>query len=327
MLTGGGLLVLAPGRWPADPETVARHLLELPAVTVLVADPAVVPASAAPVVAAADVCLSTTPEVAAPWVAAGLDTVERPVTEHPLAAYALVSLTRISHRLGTVEAICAESATYAALLGSRDHHKWLAARPPRRPRPEPADPVLVDLREDTIGITLNRPHVRNAVDRTLRDGLVAALEVAETMPAMRVELRGSGACFSAGGDLDEFGEVDDPATAHAVRATRHPALALARLADRTTAHVHGHCVGAGVELAAMAGRVIADPGTTFRLPEIAMGLIPGAGGTCSLVRRTGRQRADWLMLAGAVFDASAALGWHLVDEVAAVPHSDLDTRS
>lgn len=336
ILGGDGVLLLAPGRWPTAPEVVARNLAGIPAVTVLLADPASVPVESTAVVDAVDLCLSSTAQAPTGWIGQGgpgceagsgtrpsrsrrgLGDVARVVAEHTLAAYALVALTRTSQRLSIVDAIWAESATYSTLLGSNDYGKWLADRPVPRLRTEPAEPVLVDLAHDTLSITLHRPHVRNAVNRTLRDGLVAALELAEAMPEVRVELRGSGPCFSSGGDLAEFGEVEDPATAHAVRATRHPALALARVADRTTAYVHGACVGAGVELAALAGCVVADPGATFRLPEVAMGLVPGAGGTCSLVRRIGRQRANWLMLTGAEIDAPTAAAWGLVDEIAPV---------
>jgi enoyl-CoA hydratase/carnithine racemase len=79
--------------------------------------------------------------------------------------------------------------------------------------------------------------------------------------------------------------------------------------------VHGACAGAGVELPAFAGRVIADPGTTFLLPELAMGLIPGAGGTVSLPRRIGRERTAKLALSGEPIDAKTALDWGLVDEL------------
>ena len=85
--------------------------------------------------------------------------------------------------------------------------------------------------------------------------------------------------------------------------------------SRTTAFVHGGVVGAGVELAAFARQVVAANGTTFRLPEVAMGLIPGAGGTVSVTGRIGRWRAAWLMLTGSVLDARRARIWGLVDHV------------
>jgi enoyl-CoA hydratase/carnithine racemase len=60
---------------------------------------------------------------------------------------------------------------------------------------------------------------------------------------------------------------------------------------------------------------VADPDARFLLPEVAMGLVPGAGGTCSIPRRIGRQRCAWLALTGAAIDAQMALAWGLVDEV------------
>jgi enoyl-CoA hydratase/carnithine racemase len=59
--------------------------------------------------------------------------------------------------------------------------------------------------------------------------------------------------------------------------------------------------------------VIAAPDTFFRLPEVAMGLIPGAGGTVSIPRRIGRHRTNWLGISGAVIDAEVALDWGLID--------------
>ena len=99
--------------------------------------------------------------------------------------------------------------------------------------------------------------------------------------------------------------------AHAVRTARSPGLLLAELA--ATARVHGACIGAGVELPAFCARVEADPGAWFRLPEISMGLIPGAGGTVSLLARLGRHRLNWLAVSGAPLDAAKALEWGLVD--------------
>jgi enoyl-CoA hydratase/carnithine racemase len=80
-------------------------------------------------------------------------------------------------------------------------------------------------------------------------------------------------------------------------------------------HVHGPCVGAGVEIPAFAGRVIAAAGTTFTLPEVAMGLIPGAGGTVSIPRRVGRWRALYLAMTGRALDARTALSWGLIDRI------------
>jgi enoyl-CoA hydratase/carnithine racemase len=151
----------------------------------------------------------------------------------------------------------------------------------------------------------------------VRDGLVAALELAVLDDTVaEVVLGGAGRCFSAGGDLDEFGTAPDPVTAHFVRTFGGAARLLHRVARRTTARVHGVCVGAGIELPAFAHRVVAAPDAAFRLPEVAMGLIPGAGGTVGIPRRIGRWRTLYLALSGRTVSAHTALAWGLVDEVA-----------
>ena len=131
-------------------------------------------------------------------------------------------------------------------------------------------------------------------------------------------LTGAGPAFCAGGDLDEFGTAPDLVSAHFVRTRAGAALPLHRLAGRTEVRVHGACVGAGVELPAFAGRVLAAPTATFRLPELGMGLIPGAGGTVSLPRRIGRWRTLFAALSGEPLDAVTALAWGLADEIAHV---------
>jgi enoyl-CoA hydratase/carnithine racemase len=127
-------------------------------------------------------------------------------------------------------------------------------------------------------------------------------------------LRGKGPAFSSGGDLAEFGTAADPVTAHAIRISRSPGLLLDALGD-VTAVIQGPCVGAGVELPAFCRRVAARPDTSFRLPEVGMGLVPGAGGTASLPRRIGRQRTAFLALTGDSLPVETALQWGLVDEI------------
>jgi len=88
-----------------------------------------------------------------------------------------------------------------------------------------------------------------------------------------------------------------------------------QLRDRMTVRVHGSCIGAGVELPGFARRVVASEDATFRLPEIGMGLIPGAGGTVSLPRRIGAARTMLLALSGIRLSATDAERWGLVDAV------------
>ncbi|MCU1600958.1 MAG: hypothetical protein JWO22_1667 [Frankiales bacterium] len=141
------------------------------------------------------------------------------------------------------------------------------------------------------------------------------LEVARYDASVSVELRGRGASFCSGGDLDEFGTATDLAAAHEVRVNQSAGARVHGVRDRTTAFLHGACIGAGLEVPAFAGRVVAHPDAVLQLPELSMGLVPGAGGTVSVVKRIGRWRTAWMVLSGEPVDAATALQWGLVDEV------------
>jgi enoyl-CoA hydratase/carnithine racemase len=228
----------------------------------------------------------------------------------------LGQVLRASGGLPVPAALDVESFAYSTLLGGAEFRRWLAANGGRRLPPMVTDPVLVDREDDVLRVTLNRPERRNAYGRQLRDALADALRVAVLDPSVeRVVLDGAGPSFCSGGDLAEFGTTPDLATAHFVRTLAGAALLVSALRERVEVRVHGPCVGAGVELPAFAGRVTAAAGTTFTLPEVAMGLIPGAGGTVSIPRRVGRWRALYLALSGRPLDVATALAWGLIDEV------------
>jgi len=212
--------------------------------------------------------------------------------------------------------LVAESSAYSVLQAGPEFARWLAARPRRERASETDAPVLVHRAGDRLELTLNRPHVRNALDRRMRDALLEALTVPMSDPSVTdVHISGAGPVFCSGGDLDEFGSFDDPARAHVVRLAASIGRAIDAVRDRVTVHLHGHCAGSGVELAAFAGTVVAASDTRCSLPEIGLGLIPGAGGTVSLTRRIGRQRMALLALSGAVIDVQTALAWGVVDEI------------
>jgi enoyl-CoA hydratase/carnithine racemase len=191
----------------------------------------------------------------------------------------------------------------------------LRGRAPRM-MPPPGPRVRCTREDGILTITLAHPSRRNAIDACMRDELVEYLAFACDDPTLTaVHLRADGTDFSAGGDLAEFGVATDLVLAHAIRTLRSPARLMHSLAARATAFLHGACVGAGIEIPAAAGRVVAAADARFWLPELEMGLMPGAGGTVTIARRIGRRRMLFWALTGLRLDARTALSWRLVDEV------------
>ena len=237
------------------------------------------------------------------------------VARQPHAAAVIVQLLRATAGLAPRQALLMESISYGLLQGSAGFSAWLAARAPGAPRAAPGR-VRIERSGDELRLTLDRPEARNAIDVAMRDALHEALTVAALDPALRaIALRGNGTCFCVGGDLDEFGSARDPAAAHLVRCLRLPATLLVECGARLHVRAHGASIGAGVEMAAFAAQVSATPDAWFQLPELSMGLLPGAGGTVSVPRRIGRQRAVLLMLSGRRINAQTALRWGLIDAI------------
>nr|WP_184019851.1 enoyl-CoA hydratase/isomerase family protein [Sphingobium boeckii] len=243
-----------------------------------------------------------------------LEAILEAVRDQPAAAAVLVQLLRLIEGMELQAALVAESMAYGLLQGSDGHAQWLAAQtvastaPPGR--------VVMERREKVLDIRLDRAAAHNAIDRIMRDGLREAFELAALDPEIeRITLRGAGKTFSLGADLSEFGTTRDPATAHAIRMQTLPAHVMARCCHKLEVHVQGGCVGSGLEMAAFGRRITASPTAWFHLPELAMGVIPGAGGCVSLSRRIGRQRAALMMLSGKRINARIALDWGLIDAI------------
>ncbi|MFM6931973.1 MAG: enoyl-CoA hydratase/isomerase family protein [Novosphingobium sp.] len=244
------------------------------------------------------------------------DRIASNVEGNPHAARVIVGLLRALPKMSLADGLEMESLAYGVLQAGGEFQSWLENRDPvTAAAPGTVRSSRVD---ETLYLKLDRPEADNAIDVSMRDALCEVLQLAVIDTAIgRVILTGAGRSFSLGADLAEFGTTRDPAEAHAIRQQTLPAHWAARCGERMEVHVQGACVGAGLELAAFAARIIAGPRAWFQLPELAMGLLPGAGGCVSLTRRIGRHRTAELILSGRRLNLREALAWGLVDEISA----------
>ena len=219
----------------------------------------------------------------------------------------------------TLPGIVTESLAYSTLQSGPEFARWLTERGPAV-LPDIPDPVQAERYDGTLQIRFNRPQRHNAFSTDARALLLEALTVALLDDTVtEVVLSGNGPSFCSGGDLAEFGTFADPASAHLARTRHSPALALdelfRRLGRHCRAEIHGRVLGSGLEMAAFCGWVRSRPDAVLGLPELALGLTPGAGGTVSITRRIGRWRTGYLVLSGESIDSETALGWGLIDEI------------
>jgi enoyl-CoA hydratase/carnithine racemase len=250
-----------------------------------------------------------------------LVSLESAIRKCPLAAWVLIDLLRATAGMEPSRALTCESLAFAALQSGWEHRNWLKVRSSANSMCEGR--VLIERDGDVLNITIDRPGARNAIDRSLRDALFDACSLANLDADIHaVRITATGRCFGVGADLSEFGTTDDPPSAHFIRSRTLPARAILPRASIYEVHVRGACIGASLEFAAFAGRVTASSDAWFQLPELAMGILPGAGGCVSVPRRIGRQRAAFMMLSGKRIDARTALDWGLIDAIVDNPTLD-----
>ncbi len=187
-------------------------------------------------------------------------------------------------------------------------------------RPE----LRVERKPPALELTIDRPEVRNALDRATRQAILAALDRYETDPDVRaVVISGAGdKAFSAGADLRMFASMT---SAEALEYTRLSKGTLRRIAEYpkpVIAKVRGVAFGGGNELAMACDLVYATPESRFGQPEVNVGLLPGAGGTQRLPRFVGYRTAIDLLWTGAPLNAEEALRKGLLTAV--VPSDQLD---
>lgn len=179
----------------------------------------------------------------------------------------------------------------------------------------PFQTLLTEANDGVLLVTFNRPDVRNAINRQVQLDLAAVLDTARTDDEVgAVVLTGAGEkAFIAGADISQVAGY-----------TKETALAsdLQRLFDLvedfpkpTIAAVNGFALGGGCEIAMACDIRIASTTARFGLPETALSVLPGAGGTQRLGRLVGTGRAIELILTGRMVDAAEAERIGLVTEV------------
>lgn len=169
--------------------------------------------------------------------------------------------------------------------------------------------VVREQHGDILLVTIDNPPV-NALGVDVRRGLMEAIEAADADPSVKaIVLAGAGRNFLGGADIREFGKPPMPPALPDVCNRIEAANKL------VVAAIHGAALGGGLEIALSAHYRVALPGAKLGLPEVALGLLPGAGGTQRTPRLIGAQAALDLMLSGRHASAAEAAKLGLVDRV------------
>ena len=179
------------------------------------------------------------------------------------------------------------------------------------------DVVAIEASEQACVIRLQRPAKLNAISEQVERELCDALERPEVRDAPCVIFTGGEKVFSAGADLSETRGYGPDEILATYRGTGDFAERVADLAQPTLSAVTGYCIGGGLELALATDFRIAEEGSDFRFPEVALGILPSWGGTQRAVRLLGPARAKELILLRERVDAQDALSLGLVTEVVA----------
>lgn len=176
------------------------------------------------------------------------------------------------------------------------------------------DWILSHQQQRVLTLTLNRPEARNALSTECLELLVQHLETADRNESIgAVVITGSEHCFAAGADLRE---LQQQTVASAIIDQRPLVWQRFNTINKPIiAAVNGYALGAGCELALACDIVICGENARFGLPEITMGLIPGAGGTQRLLRSVGKSLASQMVLTGEAINAQQAMDSKLVSEI------------
>jgi enoyl-CoA hydratase len=172
--------------------------------------------------------------------------------------------------------------------------------------------LRVERREMVLVLTIDRPHVRNALDRAVSEALAEALDALDADDGLRVGvLTGADGTFSSGMDLKAFGHGEIPVVAGRGLA----GFAEAPPVKPLIAAVEGYALAGGFEIALACDLIVAAEDATFGLPEVRRGLLAAGGGLVRLPHRIPHNVAMELALTGAPLDARRAAGLGIVNRL------------
>lgn len=175
--------------------------------------------------------------------------------------------------------------------------------------------VLVErINAQVVVVSLNRPHVRNALNLSIRKELAAVFHGFIDDTELRcVVLTGDSTSFAAGADIEDMSTIGAIEMYH--RHTERLWAAVGECPVPVIAAVSGYALGGGLELAMNADIIIAGKSARFGQPEVKVGIMPGAGGTQRLTRAVGKFRAMYLCLTGQLISADEAFAMGLLSKV------------
>ncbi|WP_369309528.1 2,3-dehydroadipyl-CoA hydratase PaaF [Providencia rettgeri] len=174
--------------------------------------------------------------------------------------------------------------------------------------------ILSQQNKRVLTLTLDRPEVRNALSTPYLEHLVQHLEAADGNKEIgAIVLTGHPRFFAAGADLKELQQQ----TIASAMTDKRPQVwrRLSMISKPIIAATNGYALGAGFELLLACDMVIAGESARFGLPEITLGLMPGAGGTQRLIRAVGKSLAMQMVLTGESINAKRALQAGLISEI------------
>jgi enoyl-CoA hydratase/carnithine racemase len=170
--------------------------------------------------------------------------------------------------------------------------------------------------DGTLLIQFNQPEKMNGLDnRLLRELWVSLNEAAIDSKVKAIVLTGGEKVFTAGGDLQFLSKLDQLGAAELCELVQKVVMAMRTVGKPVIAAVGGHAIGGGLELALAADIIIASENAKLGLTQLNLGIIPGAGGTHTLINMIGLNRTRYMIYTGELFDAETALKWGMISKI------------